>query len=727
MTLQHKCPGILIAVIILILAFAGTAAAAAPTGSTGSADAALEPVIVEEKAYDGSATVGYLVDEATDLGPWGKRKLLDTPYSISVISRELIENAIGVGNINQLLKMMPNTITTSSAYNNHTHYSMTRGFTNAAAIDGLRIRNGGVNLADVERVEILSGLSGFMYGGGYVGGMTNYVLKRPTKEFYNQVTLGFEGRSQTYAHVDLGGPIDSNGKLGFRLNAYYSNGETALKYLDMEQSSVSLAMDWNITDNMVLQVDATHKELHQNGHPSGFFLLGWQQGDYRMPPPLDNGRMWGQKWNYVRSENTYVGGKFLWDINDHFSWRTAYRWQQYENAQKTTTNRFNLPHDGTWEVSNNWSAPSTYETHSVYSFMDVKFDTWALKHKLTFGYSGTYETVSGYEFGSGWYGYDGTSYGPGNQFYDQPAGLVTTADKGRHYDRNKYTYQSYIIGDEISLFDDKLTFMGGLNFTNLKTANYNVAGTKTAEYDESELSPSLSIMFKPIKNLSIYASYIEAFEPGAIVPDNPSQYVNAGEVLDPQVSEQYELGVKYMWRDVLLSAALFWIDQPHNIGEYQPDGRLRMANNGREMHRGFELSAQGKLFDSLTVMGSWTMFQAKLKEVDTRDHIGNTPYQTPTSMAKLYLEYELPWVNGLSLTGGAYYVGKQYTDDNNVFYTSPYTVFDLGARYNTSIQGVDTTFRLSCNNITDKRYWQRAYAGQLGEPRSFNFSVSVSF
>jgi iron complex outermembrane receptor protein len=43
-----------------------------------------------------------------------------------------------------------------------------------------------VSTEELERVEIMNGLSGFMYGAGNVGGTTNYVLKRPS---YQKIAL----------------------------------------------------------------------------------------------------------------------------------------------------------------------------------------------------------------------------------------------------------------------------------------------------------------------------------------------------------------------------------------------------------------------------------------------------------------------------------------------------------------------------------------------------------
>ncbi|WP_323657882.1 STN domain-containing protein [Aliarcobacter butzleri] len=66
----------------------------------------LEPISVNESYKNGSAENGYLSEDITGVGVWGTRKLQDTPYSMSVIPKDLIENSVAV-NMSQIFKMNP--------------------------------------------------------------------------------------------------------------------------------------------------------------------------------------------------------------------------------------------------------------------------------------------------------------------------------------------------------------------------------------------------------------------------------------------------------------------------------------------------------------------------------------------------------------------------------------------------------------------------------------------
>jgi iron complex outermembrane receptor protein len=54
--------------------------------------------------------------------------------------------------------------------------------------------------------------------------------------------------------------------------------------------------------------------------------------------------------------------------------------------------------------------------------------------------------------------------------------------------------------------------MLGANRTRSYTRNFNLAGTKTGEYDKSKLTPNVSLIYKPVPALNIYGTYIEALE-----------------------------------------------------------------------------------------------------------------------------------------------------------------------------------------------------------------------
>jgi iron complex outermembrane receptor protein len=147
------------------------------------------------------------------------------------------------------------------------------------------------------------------------------------------------------------------------------------------------------------------------------------------------------------------------------------------------------------------------------------------------------------------------------------------------------------------------------------------------------------------------------------------------------------------------------------------------------VHKGVEFTVSGKATERLTLLGGLTWLDAEITKTRNDSDRGRTPGGVPKIVAKMYSEYRLPFADGLILTGGAYYIGKRnYHTDRPTTAAPGEVIFDLGARYETKIQGRETVFRLNIENLTDRRYWQQVGSySALGNPRTVTFTGSVRF
>ena len=168
-------------------------------------------VVQGEGLSNGSNEDGYRVDEISGVGPWQGRTLQETPYSINVTSEDLIQN-LQATNADQIFMMNPLTQLNRPSMMQGKATVFMRGFE-----QGKLARNGilpqgfvysqGLVMEEVAQVEVLSGLSGFIYGASGVGGIINYVTKKPTDERLNALTFGNTSGSNIYLHGDFGGHL----------------------------------------------------------------------------------------------------------------------------------------------------------------------------------------------------------------------------------------------------------------------------------------------------------------------------------------------------------------------------------------------------------------------------------------------------------------------------------------------------------------------------------------
>lgn len=663
---------------------------------------------------EGTAAQGYRVKTISSVGALGAMKLQDTPYAMSVVPQELIQN-MQAQSPDDVYKLNPSTRTITPQITGYSPNVSIRGFDGYnTAENGLRrAYNHAATMEDKERVEILNGLSGFLYGAATPGGMINFVYKRPTIERLNSVTAGNYGGDQYYLHGDFGGRIDDEGRAGYRLNIVTQDGGTAVDHQGIRRELVSGAIDWQITDKLLLELNAVYNH-YQTTAPSGYWYFG---PGIKHPSAPDASKLWSQKWTGDEFHNVKLMSRINYQLNDHVSLRGAYMRDYIDRAgsagilnfaQSTTTY--------TQGVGASDSSGDIFNAGQL--FADINFNTGTVNHKVTTGYYMNSDLYRGSNYSSG------TIPDLGPFPISRPtyvAKPVFAPDNDSMFTQGRDVNENWVIGDLVT-FNEQWSMLAGVNRSRILSTSYSDPGVRNHEatYDKSRTSPAASLLYKPMPWLTSYLSYIEGLETGGRVP-NLANYLNRNQVLPPMVSRQQELGIKASVGNLLLTSAIFEIEKAYQYQE-AVGTQIMYRQDGRQNHKGIEFGATGKLTDQWTVITGLTLLDPTVKK-STYD--GKEPVNVAKQMAKIYSEYALDEVPGLVLTGGVYYTGKQYADDANTDRLPSVVTADIGARYKTMLSNHPVTLRLNINNLFDKNYWLNAY--YLGAPRSVAFSANLQF
>jgi iron complex outermembrane receptor protein len=183
----------------------------------------LPTVTVEDKLEWEATSRGFRATHSNATG-FGNQPLLDTPHSISVITREVMEEQ----RVSQLKDVLKNDASVELDSERRYDNAFIRGFElhreQSYQRDGLRVINlarGG--LENVERVEILKGLSGLYYGMGAPGGLLNYVIKRPGPEPFARFWVDANHFGGYRVRADVSRPLTEGGRHGVRFNAAYED------------------------------------------------------------------------------------------------------------------------------------------------------------------------------------------------------------------------------------------------------------------------------------------------------------------------------------------------------------------------------------------------------------------------------------------------------------------------------------------------------------------------
>jgi len=685
-----------------------------------SSDAALEIPVVQvngkKDSTDGSAASGYRNSTAT-VGPLGDMSLLDTPYSINDTSGDLIENTES-HSMADALKTNPTVFVAQSQLTDGRgmNDAFIRGFKPTYLRDGLYVNSYNMPLvADVERMEVLNGPSAFLYGYANPGGVIDYVTKKPVNTPQASVTTGTYAGGQVYAAADLGGPVEGADKrLTYRLNAYYSDGNTFIDRQSLSTNLFALDLDYRVTPDVELNPHFYHTEFREQG-AQGQFLL---RAGVAIPVAPDPAKLYGQPWTLNVVGSNQIGLGLTYRINDTFKFRADFNHSDMLWTDQNLNAKL-IDNAGDYTEKFLFYGTEHYFANTGYAMLDAAFDAGGVHHDLSFGYWGSNESPDSANSSSQTLG----TFSIGAPSYvDRPA--IDTPNT--QTDHEEWDYNSLLISDHIA-FNNAWSVLLGVNDTFVYQLDKDtISNAVLQKFNQSKLSPGLSVIYKPSSSTAIHASYIEGLSFGE---QAPATAANANQMLAPFASKEYEVGAKATIGQVDIAAALFQVDKVNS--ELNPLDNV-YQEDGREIHRGLEFTATGKLTSRLILVGGFTVLDAYVDHASANPLTdGKIPLGVPEREARVYADYAVPDVlPGLFLSGAANYTGRAPTDVYNTQFLGGVATYDAGLRYETKIHGSKMQFILKANNLFDKNYWA-SYTSRnglaFGEPRTVMASAKFSW
>lgn len=647
--------------------------------------------------------------------------LIETPFSVSVFTEELIEDQRAF-TLSEVLENDPSIALQMPGGYYATQNLGLRGFRvdnfNGYRVDGLPfIQTVSPMIDDKARVEVLKGPAGLRYGFMSPGGAINLVSKRPTPELTASLSVDVNTFGNVYSQLDVG---DTVGTFGYRLvlggeeyNSFYDNA-------DGDRAFGSLMTDWQATENLRLWAGVSLQDFERNG--------------YYGPAITSSGKVLntGVKTNIM--QDWAKTEQHIFDVSTGAEVTFNEDWKllgsvNYQDSERTSqlTYPYGVEDNGDFTEGGFLNDdPSTWEAWGFHSHVEGAFETGSLGHELVVG--GQYRTYDSYTDRSF------PDVGPNNVFNLQR--LAKPAIGG--VDRFDYDYEEFgfFLTDTVE-FNDCWSTLLGVRYSDIDTkSHYSLQRgpnliTGTEDYGQDAWTPTVALMYAPYENIHSYVTYTRGLQDGGLYEDVNANPVNLG----PQESEQWEIGLKTEWCDGRYSSeiALFQIEQ---------DLPVQTANSwaysGLQRHRGIEFSLGGKFTDELQAGVSAMLLDAK--QVDTGDPAINDlrPQYVPEYQVNLWSVLDIPQVPGLSLTANARFVDKQYLDQGEQVSTDAYSVVDVGARYRFQTSNADWTVRLLVENVLDERYFESgevydlgtAYGGgamAYGAPVSATLSLQVTF
>ncbi|MDD1960973.1 TonB-dependent siderophore receptor, partial [Pseudomonas sp. 39004] len=542
-----------------------------------------------------------------------------------------------------------------------------------------------------ERIEVLKGPSALLNGmppGGSVGGVVNLIPKRAGDTPLTRVTATYASDAQFGGHVDVGRRFGEDNQFGVRFNGMYRDGDTATKHQGQRNVLSSLALDWR-GERARLSVDLFDTDDHIRGQNRG---LGLAKG-VAVPKPPKSDTLLNPDWAFVETKDKGVILRGEYELSDQLlaygavgTSKTDYR---YSGAMIATV--INDAGDFTTGMGQ-----LQMQIHKTSAEVGLRghFDTFGINHQWSLNatqYSDEKKdfgrrSVAGAEWTTNLY---------------HPVWGPKASEAWPLIMHSENDLKSYGIADTMSILDERLQLTLGVRRQEVVTNTFDVAtgARNKPNYDTHATTPAGAILFKLTDELSLYANYIEGLSQGATAPATAA---NAGDVFAPYKSKQKEVGLKLDLGSFSHTLALYEIKRPSSYTD--PVSNV-FSFGGEQRNRGVEWSFFGAPVADVRLMGGVAYVDPKLTKTEGSINEGKTATAYPKLQGKLGVEWDTPGLDGLTLTGNATSLSKQYINADNSLSIPGYTLFDIGARFATQIANRPVTLRANIANLTNKDYW----------------------
>ncbi|PAK78043.1 TonB-dependent receptor [Acetobacter fabarum] len=699
----------------------------------------LGPVRVGGTVRDGvpsTAMIGNLppalpggeIARGGQLGMLGNRDVMDTPFNQTSYTEEFIEKR-QIRSIRDALKDDPSVRAGFATGSSGVERLQIRGFN----IDNVDISYGGlygmmpfggITSELAERVEVLRGPAALLNGmspGGAVGGVVNIVPKRAHDKPLSKIEADYSSNAQFGGRADLGRRFGKEKQLGVRLNGMIRSGPTAIAHNDMKTALVGAGVDLRL-HRVRLSTDFGYQYRDIEGVVPFFQLASG------VPVP-DAGRAkrnFNLPGTYIHGEDFF--GVFRGEV-DLFRNFTAYG---SVGAHDYTLRSAYFQQVVVNDAAGNsrGATPVGVAQHGRYLTAEVgvrgKVESGPITQELAFS-ANRMHLDFGRAFGTntGLPAYNLNVYSGADKFlYGNKISIPGSAGRTSYS-----TLSSLAFVDTLSALDKRIQVTGGLRVQRVQSANTGSdhVGTKTGVYDKTAISPSVLAVFKPLKNVAIYGNWIQGLQQGTTVSTN---YANSGEIFAPYKSTQYEVGVKADLKKFILTFDVFQITQPSTVTNVNTN---TMSVDGKQRNRGLELNIAGEITHGLRATGGLMLLDPVLTHTQGGANNGQRAANTSPVNFNMGLDYDLPFVKGLSVTADVMYTHSEYIENGKNRRSIPGWVrLDMGARYvmqNPASRDGKLSFLLNVDNITNERYWNSGGYNylSLSAPRTVRFAVMADF
>lgn len=570
-----------------------------------------------------------------------EESLKDVPQSISVIDEFALQDR-GIKSVGEVIKEIPNLSSTFLFSENINFRGVNAStFTNnnpvVLYIDGIPQSNRiayDASLANVERIEVLRGPQGALYGKDSIGGVINIVTKTPQNKWSGAFEAEYGNYGSMTGMFNVGGAVVKdkffvgiNGKLS-KDDGWIKNNNHAMdsKADTKEEQRYGVNFLFKPTDKLTLRAALSSETQRNDWVKGGVVAFGKDPESY--------------KFNDFKNAN-FEQDTYTKTTTDSQSLSVNYKFDGFDIDSVTTRKKVDM--DGDYDFG--WDNNPLYAGLKQFQFSTIETTTQELRA------SG--KSKSGLKWVGGAY-YENEEYKNDRYGMQYPGAFLGTAFNVDMDDVSKNdAVSSAMFGQIAAPLGDKYELTVGARYQNIDkkidskqymqpvgTTGAPPSIVLNADHKWNAVLPKIALSYKLNKDWNIYGSVSKGYMPGGFNYWTSSQNEEENR-FEPQTSVDYEFGVKGGSGGLYLAANLFYMDI-RDIHVYVFDsstGMIKTGNAGKAHSQGAEIELNYNFRNGFEINGAVGLVQAVYDDHTTTSVNNNKIERTPSHTAKFGMQY----------------------------------------------------------------------------------------
>ncbi|WP_443939183.1 TonB-dependent siderophore receptor [Pedobacter sp. MW01-1-1] len=624
-------------------------------------------------------------------------------------------------------------------------YYTIRGFrTEAAFVDGVPSQtNGEMDPANIERVELLKGPSGTLFGGAVVsfGGLINIVTKKPLDYFGGEVnyTTGSYGLNRLSA--DVYGPVNKDKKLLFRVNAAYQNQNSFQDAGFRRSMFFAPTLEYRVNEKLNISLTSSFYEL-EGTSPSTIFLN--RVRPYIATTPSELNFDWSRSFTsndlVMKNPTVNVKGQINYKISNSWNSQTIY---STNSRRSDGFYVYNFLRGATSDemLERNVSLQNTVNTATDLQQNFIgDFKVLGLRNRMVVGVDYLGQTIN--NSNSPYIVFDNVSgLNPADPNYVKISksaveARLAASTAAPTKNRTKSNVYSAYVSDVLNITDGLMASVGLRvdRFQNRGTINQATNSVIiNSEYKQTAFSPKVGLVYQILPDrISIFGNYMNGFS--NLAPVTQPAGSNVSGTLKPQEANQYEGGIKTDLFSGKLSFTASYYDisvsnmtrtEEVNVGG---TNYVVTVQNGTQKSKGVELELIANPIEGLNIIAGYGYNDSKLTK-STVALEGRRPASAgPAQLFNSWVSYTISNGNckGLGAGVGVNYIGEHLTGNSavtGVFTLPSYTLVTATLFYDRPKYRIG----VKVDNLTDELYFTGQGTLSAQPPRTVVAGLTFKF